>query len=340
MPASQPTRVQIDAKVIYTVTDPQALIEAAVADINQTEFTVDNDSSQSIEDVRAEEAEAIKADPAGAAALHWFVDSSSLVADHELPGVEFEHASDTAFTVSVTHDPDLNPDPHTLDQSGEIYPSLDQTAARFADLHEACSCGQPGCQDCDDWQLTARTAFLLYCLTGYFSDAVYDDIDELGDDPITSDDRVHTLSDYPRLTWNQDAVWRRQAARAFDDLGEDLLKGRWPTPRCIGEEMALYLILRAAPSAQADEWFTGGGLATNPFDAVPEHSEDYGWDTAKQVLFQDHDFLQLFNASLDGIEDPDDEMNRNLGMGDLRAHAWFKPFDNVERRDGRRPFRR
>jgi len=38
----------------------------------------------------------------------------------------------------------------------------------------------------------------------------------------------------------QDAVWRRQAARACDDLTDDIAAGRWPRPTCPGEEMALH----------------------------------------------------------------------------------------------------
>jgi hypothetical protein len=49
------------------------------------------------------------------------------------------------------------------------------------------------------------------------------------------------------------------------------------------------------------------------------------------------DVLQLFDPSLDGIENPDSETSQFLGMGDLRPLTWFKPFDNVEPRDGRRP---
>jgi hypothetical protein len=57
---------------------------------------------------------------------------------------------------------------------------------------------------------------------------VYDDVAEHGDDPVTDDGTWATLSDYPRITWRQDAVWRRQAARALDDLTADLEAGRAP----------------------------------------------------------------------------------------------------------------
>lgn len=61
---------------------------------------------------------------------------------------------------------------------------------------------------------------------------------------------------------------------------------------------------------------------------------------ASEVLFQDHDILDLFNVEMDGIEDPDSEHNWAMGIGDYRPQAWFRPFLNVDPRDGRRTFRR
>ncbi len=99
-------------------------------------------------------------------------------------------------------------------------------------------------------------------------------------------------------------MWRRQAARAYDDLSEDLAQGREPLPRNSAEEMALHLTLRETAAAVAD------------------------------------DILALFAQDLDGIEDPDDGLNREIGIGDYRPAAWFTSFDNSDPRDGRRPFRR
>ncbi|MFF2546214.1 hypothetical protein ACFVUY_27090 [Kitasatospora sp. NPDC058063] len=48
----------------------------------------------------------------------------------------------------------------------------------------------------------------------------------------------------------------------------------------------------------------------------------------------------LYSSRFDGIEDPDGDANRQLGVGDLRAQAWFEPFGNVEARDPHRGFRR
>jgi hypothetical protein len=75
-------------------------------------------------------------------------------------------------------------------------------------------------------------------------------------------------------------------------------------------------------------------------DSLPAHQDDFDWDMCSEVIFQDHDVLTLFDRSLDGIEDPDSDINRWLATGDMRPAAWFTPFNNVEPRDGHRPVRR
>jgi hypothetical protein len=101
--------------------------------------------------------------------------------------------------------------------------------------------------------------------------------------------------------------------------------------------MALHLMLRYASDAQDDGGWWG---FKDHFGALPGHSGDLDWDRLGEVLFQDGDILELFDPSLDGIENPDDEEDYSLGMGDYTPNAWFTPFDNEFARDPRRPFRR
>jgi hypothetical protein len=102
-------------------------------------------------------------------------------------------------------------------------------------------------------------------------------------------------------------VWRRQAARAFDDLADDLDGGRSPEPRCPAEEMALRLILAGAQAMLAD-------MAEYVADLVaglPEHPDDYDWALVFQSLLQDDDVGALFSPENDGIEDPGTDTNRD-----------------------------
>ncbi|MBB5960461.1 hypothetical protein FHS29_007085 [Saccharothrix tamanrassetensis] len=111
------------------------------------------------------------------------------------------------------------------------------------------------------------------------------------------------FDEFPRITWRQDAVWRRRAVRSFDDLVADLAAGECPRPRCAAEEMALRLILRCAESVVGDGW---SGVDTR-FAGLLEHDDDH---------------------------------NRHLNMGDYRPHAWFATFGQAQPRDPIRPFRR
>ncbi|MCG8917737.1 hypothetical protein L6E12_18315 [Actinokineospora sp. PR83] len=173
-----------------------------------------------------------------------------------------------------------------------------------------------------------RTADALHTALIYQADLAYDDVLEHGDDPV-DDDFWNLFDEYPRITHRQDAIWRRQAARAFDDLAQD----HWPHPHCPAEEMALHLALRWAESALTD------GIIT-PYQSTTEpHPDDHHWDMLLETLVQDTDILNLFHVDIDGIEDPTSEQNQYLGMGDYRPAAWFTAFNNTDGRDPRRPRR-
>jgi hypothetical protein len=199
-----------------------------------------------------------------------------------------------------------------------------------------CRCGGDSCEACGGYQLTPRTAVVLWTVAQILAEQGYDDVSQHGDEPVVDDNAWALFSRYPPITWRQDAVWRRQAARSYDDLSGDVAAGRWPLPRCPGEEIALHLVLQDAATAVEDGW---AGL-DETLPQLPEHPDDHDWDTAGEVLFQDHDILDLFDVQMDGIEDPDSEHNRAMGIGDYRPQAWFRTFLNRNPRDGRRTFRR
>lgn len=199
-----------------------------------------------------------------------------------------------------------------------------------------CSCEDEECEDCS-WQLTPRTADLLLTSLSVLADQAYDDADELRDQPVTKQrpGNWELFTRLPSLTWSADRSWRRRMARAFDDLSDDLEHGRWPQPSCTAEEMALHLAIEDAPS-YLDDIETSDTAHTQ----LPEHRDDYDWNACSDLFFQDHDVLMLFDARLDGIEDPDGDVNQHLGMGDLHAAAWFEPFGYPPARDPKRGFRR
>jgi len=217
----------------------------------------------------------------------------------------------------------------------------DQTADSempdFAALFDVCSCGRESCSACSGFQLTPRTAAVLWSMAQILADQAYDDIEEHGSDVIRSRNDWSLFVRYPRITWAQDASWRRQAARSYDDLATDLAAGNWPLPACPAEEMALHLILDDAPAAVDDGWT---GIDETTIASLPGHPDDFNWEEIPDTFFQDLDILHLMDPELDGIDDPDDELNTQMRIGDYRPVAWFNNFQNMRQRDPHRGYRR
>lgn len=216
-------------------------------------------------------------------------------------------------------------------------PAAEEQTPNFAALFATrdCSCKDEECEECG-WQLTPRTADLLHTALIVLADQAYDDAQHLGDQFLSDDDSAtwEVFDRLPPLTWTADHHWRRRMARAFDDLAADLAKGNWPNPTCTAEEMALHLAIEDAPTYLEDR------PAQDDHNSLPEHEDDYSWDSCSDLLFQDHDVLMLFHSKFTGIEDPEHAANQFMGVGDLREAAWFDPFDNRSIRDPRRGFRR
>lgn len=139
----------------------------------------------------------------------------------------------------------------------------------------------------------------------------------------------------PPVTRCQDSTWRKQMARAFDDLAADLSSGTEVEPRCTGEEMALHLgIARAEALTKNRPRFLREHLAD-----LPEHRRDFDWDACSDELFEDHDVLMLFDPALDGVEDSSSPVNQALGMVNLAPLDWFTPFDSDDARDPDRGYK-
>ena len=218
-------------------------------------------------------------------------------------------------------------------------PAAKTPTPNFAALFPIRECDCAGkSEDCETcgWQLTPRTADLLSTVLSVLADQAFDDAARLGDQylPDAHSTGWAVFDRLPPLTRSADHRWRRRMARAFDDLADDLNKGRWPEPTCTAEEMALHLAIEDAPTYLEDR------PADDEHHTLPRHEDDYSWDACSDLLFQDHDVLMLFDASLAGIEAPGNPANQRLGAGDLRVDSWFEPFDNGVARNPQRGFRR
>ncbi|WP_433229200.1 hypothetical protein [Actinomadura formosensis] len=201
-----------------------------------------------------------------------------------------------------------------------------------------CTCGSASCATCEAGPLTPRTADLIHTALSTMADAAYDDIQEHDDDPVpeTDDASWGFFTQLPRLALHQPRQWRREMARACDDLTEDLEAGELPTPRCFAEELVLHLALDQAPATLEEKQ----DLEDKDHESLPRHPDDYDWSLYSDQFFQDSDILLLYQPALDGIEDPTTPLNKTNGIGDMRPDNWFIPFNNVTPRHPNRGFRR
>ena len=233
--AGRSLRVRVVADVIFEIADADAVERAALAKIDSLDFAdPDDPSAESAESARRTERADVVSGPDRA--LLMLVEPHGMLPPN-LPGCDEQEAAVSAELVnSVGHD-----------AAGTFLPD-------FQSIFSTCACGDDSCAECGGLQLTPRTAALLWSKAQLLADSAYDDVATHGDDPVKDDAYWNVFDRYPPLTFRQNAVWRRQCARAFDDLSNDLERGDLPTPTCAGEEMALHLMLEDA-KAEADDGF-------------------------------------------------------------------------------------
>ncbi len=201
----------------------------------------------------------------------------------------------------------------------------------------------PWNEDFEDWDeegeeaeevLTARTRAVLRLALQDLSDQAWEETVALGDEPLPRG-AGGLFGSLPPVTLRQDGTWRRNMARAFDDLAADLSSEAEVEPRCTAEEMALHLGIARARALTRNR----PRRVRETVKGLPEHRRDFDWHACSDNLFQDHDVLMLFDNSLDGIEDSDSHVNQALGMINLAAQDWFDPFDPEQTRNPNRGFR-
>jgi hypothetical protein len=78
----------------------------------------------------------------------------------------------------------------------------------------------------------------------------------------------------------------------------------------VAEELALFALIRQAQVL---------------LDLREAESDEQVWSDFRDGVFEDEDFLFLFNPELDGIEES--EWARQHAVVGLRFSEWFQPFD-------------
>lgn len=175
--------------------------------------------------------------------------------------------------------------------------------------------------------LTPRQAAILHAILGVAADQLADDLEDYGGEPATTEDVLGwgVLQRLPISTWRRDLAWRRRYLSCIEDLIADIVTGRPPRPRCVGEEVALRLATIEAEEIEdeeADAW---------RIRALPAFPDDEDWALVVDTLLQDLDVDEVLFPEHDGIwEDP--AAIALYGPADYRPDAWFDWFLNVEPR--------
>ncbi|MEU6993678.1 tetratricopeptide repeat protein [Streptomyces sp. NPDC046465] len=185
-------------------------------------------------------------------------------------------------------------------------------------------------------QPTPRTLAVLKAALEIEADAAVDVLAEIEGRPVTTEESFIGCFDMlPAQTWQQGTQWRREMIRCFDDLAHDIADSRLPLPCCTGEEMALHLALEHAAAITEDS----PDLAEEFCEGAPARPGDYDWWACKRALLEDDDVLMLYQPWMEGIEEPDNDVNQRLGMANLAPDDWFTPFRDDRPRAVDRGFR-
>jgi len=137
-------------------------------------------------------------------------------------------------------------------------------------------------------------------------DLCFDDLTDL-DDPDWDITRSSLVEHLPRryLTSYSPRFVRRFAACVVL-VAWKAVQPSPPALACLAEELALRAILDRA------------------IDIAEERGVEAAFGAVEDALFEDTDFLLLFDPAQDGIEGSD--IGRYLGIGSLGIDDWFRPF--------------
>ncbi|MEV1200282.1 hypothetical protein [Microbispora rosea] len=224
-----------------------------------------------------------------------------------------------------------------LEQSGPAFTSF-PTAHCFSacpDCGEECAtdcincdgCRYGECENCFQPFITPRTAYFLHAAAEIHADRAYEVAEELGHPRLDERAKVDTWPLPPVVAADQQ--FARWMARSYEDLAHDLALGRLPLPSCTSEEMALWRIIDFAEDLAKDP---DNGFAPEEIAQLPESRFDYDWGWLTEVLYQDHDFLDLLSAEVT-ITDLD-RIWRSEGW----IEDYFQTFGNIPGRDPHRGF--
>jgi hypothetical protein len=176
----------------------------------------------------------------------------------------------------------------------------------------------------DNWPLTPRTVAVLVSAVGSLINDLDMDLMAMADGPIVHPEQTLAIGIFPRITWAQPQEWWREVIDAADRVRAGLATDGWYTPRTPAEEAVIYIAVAVGSLNIAHE--EDDKLYETIAELADFEDFDFDWSEVIPALTGDVDIAVLWSESFDGIEDPDNETNRMLGIGDYRPHAWHRIF--------------
>jgi hypothetical protein len=190
-------------------------------------------------------------------------------------------------------------------------------------IYDDCTeCGGKGCDACENRQFvlsqTARAQ--LDAGAAWVSDHINMDRDELAEGASFAE-----LFNIPQ--WLPAVYARHYTPEMLDRFqlaikaARDKLKQPEAYLACTAEELAAHAILDEADGF-GEDWDDPEAQQQFSFTDFARARADIRW--LKDIAFEDHDVLLLFDARMDGIEDS--SLADQMGFANLSAPDWFKPF--------------
>lgn len=187
--------------------------------------------------------------------------------------------------------------------------------------------------DWNPWPLTPRTRYVLWRSLGLVSEhlgsavACWEAEGALDFAEACEDAGQMVIGHFPPNTRSQPLNWWKLMVTAAERMTEAMRTGEKWNPRTPAEEA----VLLVGVMESEDMVDVVLDIDSKAFTALPaEPGEDYDFREALASLCTDTDIEAVFDQSMDGIGDPDNEVNQAVGMGDYTLAMWHAPFHSFE----------
>lgn len=197
--------------------------------------------------------------------------------------------------------------------------------------------------DWNPWPMTQRTRFVLWQSLISIEVMLETGLEGWAENEVRPEDDDF-MEDFPELVRAQPRSWWLELYRACSRLVEAMRTGESWNPRTPAEEALIYIASRTDWIDYAQQIIDDHGVLRRQFRALLEGAQsdtgddeayddeadglpDYDWEEVPAALAGDEDIALLWTSKMKGIENPANDTNTYMGMGDYRAQSWHHRFD-------------